>query len=217
MQKRIYVWEMPVRVTHWLNFICLLVLSVTGLYIGNPFIVASSSDQYIMGWMRFLHFVGAYVFVVNWAVRLYWSFVGNIYANWKTFFPFTGEKLQRLFSQMWFYMLISRKPPSELGHTPLAGIVYFLILMLCVFAGATGFALYSLHAPGGFYASLFGWVFSFMSIPMTRLTHHLTMWLLLYFTILHVYISFFLNSVEKNNLLGSIFDGYKTAETEKMK
>ena len=31
-KKKVYVWEFPVRLTHWLNVICLLVLSVTGFY-----------------------------------------------------------------------------------------------------------------------------------------------------------------------------------------
>ena len=34
---RVYVWEVPVRVTHWLIALSIIVLSVTGLYIGRPF------------------------------------------------------------------------------------------------------------------------------------------------------------------------------------
>lgn len=217
MQNKIYVWEVPVRLTHWLNFICLLVLSFTGIYISSPFITAISSEQYIMGWIRFIHFVTAYVFVVNLAIRMYWSFSGNKYATWRSLFPFSNEQITRLFRQMSFYALISRKPPHETGHTPLAGIVYFLLLVLCGFSVLTGFALYSLSNPGGIMNLMFGWVFSIFTIPVTRLIHHLIMWLLLYFAILHVYIVLFLNSVEKNGILGSIFDGYKFVETEKTK
>lgn len=217
MQKKIYVWEVPVRFTHWLNFICLLVLSFTGVYIAGPFITATSGDHYIMGWMRFIHFVTAYFFVVNWAVRLYWSFAGNIYARWKAFFPFSSENIIRLFRQMSFYALVGKEPPHDVGHSPLAGIVYFLILVICVFSAITGFALYSLSSPGGFMDSAFGWIFSVFSIPATRLIHHLIMWLLLYFTIIHVYLVFFINGVERNGMLGSIFDGYKFVDNGKTK
>lgn len=215
MQNKVYVWEVPVRVTHWINLVSLLVLAFTGVYIYSPFIVAGSSEEYIMGWFRFVHFVTAYIFVINWIVRLYWSLVGNIYSNWKSFFPFTAEKTVNLFQQMSFYALIGKKPPTTLGHNPLAGIVYFIMLLLCSISVITGFALYSLSNPGGIMNSIFGWVFSLFSIPITRLIHHSIMWLLLYFTIVHVYIVLFLNSVEKNNLLGSIFDGYKLADSEK--
>ncbi|MEW6108763.1 MAG: Ni/Fe-hydrogenase, b-type cytochrome subunit [Nitrospirota bacterium] len=215
MQNKVYVWEVPVRLTHWITFACLLVLSFTGIYISSPFITPSSGSPYVMGWMRFIHFVTAYVFVVNIAVRIYWSFAGNRYANWRAFFPFSSEQTAKLIRQMFFYALIGKKPAPAIGHTPLAGVTYFLIFLLFAVSAITGFALYSLPNPGGVMNSLFGWVFSIFSIPMTRLIHHLIMWLLLYFTILHIYISMFLNSVEKSGILGSIFDGYKFIDTEK--
>lgn len=214
MEKKVYVWEAPVRLTHWVSVLCLLVLSFTGVYINRPFIAGSSTDQYLMGWMRFIHFITAYAFVVNLAVRLYWAFAGNRYANWRAFFPYSGPQAERLLKQMYFYALVSRKPPTDVGHTPLAGIVYFIIFVLYAISAITGFALYSLSSPGGVMSGLFGWVFSMLSIPMTRLVHHFVMWLLLYFAILHVYIVLFLNSVERNGILGSIFDGYKYVETE---
>ncbi len=217
MQNKVYVWEVPVRLTHWVNFLCLLVLSFTGIYIGNPFLVADENSQYVMGWIRFIHFSTAYVFVINLAIRIYWSFVGNTYATWRALFPFSSERIGKLVHQMAFYALMTRKPPHEVGHTALAGMVYFLLLLLCAVSALTGFALYSLSNPGGFLNTVFGWVFSILSIPATRLLHHLIMWLLLYFAILHVYIVFFLNAVERNSILGSIFDGYKFVDTEKMK
>jgi Ni/Fe-hydrogenase 1 B-type cytochrome subunit len=27
-----YVWEVPVRATHWVNFFAIIILSVTGIY-----------------------------------------------------------------------------------------------------------------------------------------------------------------------------------------
>ena len=30
-----YVWEWPVRIVHWVNFLAILILSVTGIYIGS--------------------------------------------------------------------------------------------------------------------------------------------------------------------------------------
>ena len=34
--QRIYVWELPVRFYHWINFASVVVLAVTGYLIGNP-------------------------------------------------------------------------------------------------------------------------------------------------------------------------------------
>ena len=38
---RVYVWEWPVRLAHWLIVISLFFLSWTGLYIGSPFLISS--------------------------------------------------------------------------------------------------------------------------------------------------------------------------------
>jgi Ni/Fe-hydrogenase 1 B-type cytochrome subunit len=215
MRKKIYVWEAPVRITHWLNVLCLLVLAATGVYIYHPFITGTESAQYIMGWDRFIHFTAAYVFVVNIAVRIYWSFAGNRYASWKAFFPFSAERSEKMLKNILFYSLVIKKPASEPGHTPLAGFTYLMIFLLYVLQALTGFALFSLYQPTGIMHAAFGWWFSLFSIPSTRLIHHMIMWLLFYFVIIHIYIALFLGKVEKNGLLGSIFDGYKFMESNK--
>ncbi len=38
---RVYVWEAPVWITHWLITLSIVVLIVTGFYIGNPFLIAA--------------------------------------------------------------------------------------------------------------------------------------------------------------------------------
>jgi Ni/Fe-hydrogenase 1 B-type cytochrome subunit len=214
MQKRVYVWEAPVRIVHWLIVLCLLVLSFTGVYIGYPFIVGTTSRQYVMGWSRFIHYIAAYVFVVALAVRVYWAFAGNSYASWKEFFPFSGRRARGIRKNILFYSLIKREPEPETGHTPLAGLTYLVIFLLYLVQIVTGFALYSLYEPQGVMHSLFGWWFSVTTIPVTRLVHHMIMWALLCFAVIHVYIALFLDNAEKNGLVGSIFTGYKFMEKE---
>ena len=43
-----YVWQWPVRICHWINVIAMVMLSITGIYIGNPFMTAPDSSMYIM-------------------------------------------------------------------------------------------------------------------------------------------------------------------------
>ncbi|MFQ5577720.1 MAG: cytochrome b/b6 domain-containing protein, partial [Anaerolineae bacterium] len=77
---RVYVWEVPVRLTHWLNVLAIVVLSFTGYYIGNPYIQVSTREVYggyFMGLMRFIHFAAAFVFVGSLALRTYWGFIGG--------------------------------------------------------------------------------------------------------------------------------------------
>ena len=35
----------------------------------------------LMGWVRYIHFFFAFIFVINLMFRLYWSFVGNKFAT----------------------------------------------------------------------------------------------------------------------------------------
>jgi Ni/Fe-hydrogenase 1 B-type cytochrome subunit len=90
--RRLYVWELPVRVYHWINALALVTLCLTGYLIGAPvraFYAAEAYQQYWFGCVRFIHFVAAFVYVFNFAARLYWGFVGNQYARWRAFFPLT--------------------------------------------------------------------------------------------------------------------------------
>jgi Ni,Fe-hydrogenase I cytochrome b subunit len=78
---KVYVWEVPVRFTHWINAICLLALSFTGIYIGDPYTHAQSADQFIMGWMRFIHLTAAYALMMSIIIRIYWFIMGNRYSS----------------------------------------------------------------------------------------------------------------------------------------
>ena len=43
-----YVWQIPVRITHWLIALSIVVLSVTGLYIGHPFMTVAGEARQIV-------------------------------------------------------------------------------------------------------------------------------------------------------------------------
>ena len=40
---RVYVWQWPVRMTHWCTAYSILLLAMTGFYMGNPFITVRNS------------------------------------------------------------------------------------------------------------------------------------------------------------------------------
>ena len=204
--ERIYVWEVPVRLTHWVNVLAIVILSGTGFYIGNPIVEGS---VYLMGWMRAIHRVTAYVFVASLALRTYWAFAGSQWASWRALFPYlTPEGRRDLGRTLFYYTFIRRRPPGEVGHNALAGAAYSLVVLLMLVEVLTGFALLSM-AKGGWWSVAFGWVFWGLSPQGTRLLHHLIMWLLLGFAVHHVYSSILMDAEEKNGLLTSIFTGYK--------
>ncbi|HXV22561.1 MAG TPA: Ni/Fe-hydrogenase, b-type cytochrome subunit [Desulfuromonadales bacterium] len=210
-----YVWEWPVRITHWVNVLAIAVLSVTGFYIGHPFYTATDTAQYIMGWNRFIHFTFAYLFTVSIIARLIWAFLGNRHASWKAFFPWASKEGRRNIAGTFkYYTFLQRQVPSVLGHNGLAAMAYSAVFALFLLQVLTGFGLYSLYAPDGAMAASFGWVVSLLGLQGGRLIHHLIMWLLLGFAVHHVYSAWLMDVKEKNGTLSSIFGGYKFVEPE---
>lgn len=213
---RIYVWEFPVRFTHWVNVLCILILSVTGFYIGNPFIHAYSSKQYIMGWMRLIHFITAYVFMMSVIIRIYWALMGNRYASFREWFPFSAKRFGALVNTLKFHLFIRKEPPHAIGHNELAAFNYLLLFMIFIFQILSGFALYSVNHSGIIWTVLGGWLLNILDLQTIRLYHHLLMYVILLFAAIHIYIAWYLDVVEKNGLMGSMFSGYKfVAEKER--
>lgn len=210
-----YVWEWPVRLTHWINALCIVVLSVTGYYIGHPFYTATETAAYIMGWNRVIHFAFAYLFAVSIIARFIWAFIGNQHASWKAFFPWASkEGWQGIIGTFTYYTFLRKKVPYVVGHNALAALAYSVVYALFIAQIVTGFALYGQFAPGGFWDGIFGSLLVIFGNQGLRLTHHLIMWLLIGFAIHHVYSAWLMDIKEKNGTLSSIFSGYKFVEPE---
>lgn len=205
-----YVWEWPVRLTHWINVLTIITLSVTGLYIGNPNLVVPQSTSFVMGWMREVHFVSAYLFSLSLIVRLLWMFFGNRHASWRVFMPWLSKEGWKHISGTFnYYTFLRKKPPYVVGHNALAAMAYSLVFVLFVVQVVSGFALYAQYDPAGRWAAVMAPILGLFSNQGLRLTHHMVMWLLIGFAIHHVYSAWLMDVKEKNGTLSSIFGGYK--------
>ena len=204
--ERMYVWQLPVRLTHWVNVAAILILSATGLYIGSPVLGGS---VYLMAWVRGVHRIAAYVLIASLALRTYWAFAGNRWASWRELFPYFWQTGRRgMVRTFLYYTFLRREPPGAVGHNPLAGIAYSAVVALMLLEILTGFALQSLGG-AGWRTVAFGWVFALAGAQSVRLVHHMIMWLLLGFMVHHVYSSLLMDAEEKSGLMTSIFSGYK--------
>ena len=210
-----YVWQWPVRICHWINVVSMIMLSITGFYIGSPFMTASDSSMYIMGWMRFLHFSFAYLFTVSVAARIIWMFIGNSHASWKAFIPWITAEGRRNFIKMFrYYTFTGKKITYEVGHNPVAATAYVGIFALFVFQIISGFALYGQFAPGGFWDNILGGFNVLVGNQWLRLLHHGVMWLLAGFIINHIYSGWLMDVKMRNGTMSGIFSGYRFIEPE---
>ena len=156
-----YLWEWPIRAMHWTAALCVIVLAVTGLYIGQPYFMTSgeASAHFLMGWVRFIHFAAAALLVMTAIVRIYWLFMGNRYERLAALFPVRPRDWVNLVRMVKFYLMIKpEKAPHYLGHNPLQQLSYTMIYGLAALMAVTGFALYGQSNPGGFIYGATNWI-----------------------------------------------------------
>ena len=214
--ERVYVWDVVVRLTHWLVVLSMTVLVVTGIFIGNPFIVPdeTTTGGFLMAEMKVIHSFAAIVFTLSVVSRVVWMFIGPQYARWDQFLPIAPDRRAKLKGTLLFYLFIRRHPPPTVGHNPLAGATYVGVFAAYFLMILTGFALFSVSATDSF-MSWFGWLLPiFGGAQATRWIHHAVMWLLVGFAIHHVASALLFSLTEKNGTMDSIFSGFKTLTTE---
>ena len=210
---RIYVWQLPVRVTHWVTAGCIVVLALTGGYIADPFLIPAGGS--VMGTARTLHILAAFVFLVSGVIRTIWLLTGNRFARWTAFIPTSRRQATELFRQAAFYAFVRREIPKVLGHNQLAATAYLLLFVLLFIETVTGFALDgSLGSEPS--AALFGWLWELLGTQSLRLIHHITMWAILAIALFHVYSCILVDHVERNGLMSSIVSGYKFVTPEEI-
>ena len=209
---RVYVWQVPVRITHWLIALSIVVLSATGFYIGWPFVTVAgpAGGSFLMGWVKVVHGYTAYVFIAAVTARILWMFTGNIYARWDQLLPVRGTRSRGLLPALSFYLFLRDTPSRTVGHNPLAGLAYLAVFGLYLSAIATGLVLRGASAPDGSLLHWFGSLAPLVGgLQSARWFHHVIMWLLLGFAVHHVYSAVLMATVEKDATMDSIFTGYK--------
>ena len=211
----LYVFEVPVRIWHWIHALAIVVLAITGYLIASPLpsMGGEASDSFLMGNIRLIHFVTAMVFAVGIFVRLYWAIVGNRYARGLLIPPlWSGEYWSRMWHEVKMYLFLTRKVAKYRGHNPLAMMFMWLFnVLLAFFMICTGFALYSQGTGDGSWADvMFGWVFAIEpSSQAVRMWHLTGMWVMVMFAIVHIYMVLRADVMSRQNGVSAMIDGYR--------
>ena len=223
--KRVYVWELPVRVFHWINALCIVVLGVTGFIIADPPALLSQHEAwetFTFAKVKVVHFITAYIFVGTILMRVYWSFVGNQYAHWSAFIPLTKKARKNIVHVLKHDIFLMKDPRHRLsdisiGHNFLASTTYFIMFFVALVLIFTGFGLYS-GLSAWWFPNLFAWVPSFLGGDfLTRQIHHFSMWIVIFFIIIHVYLALFHDWLHARGEVSTIISGFKFVRTERVK
>ncbi len=216
---RVYVWEAPVRIFHWVNAAAIAVLAVTGFLIGSPHVIVRSAEayqQYWFGTLRLLHFAAAYLLLFNFLMRIYWGFTGDEYARWSHWLPWRKHNRREILEVLRVDIL-QTKDHGEFssGHNALATLAYLILYAILAAQIFTGFALYA-DMSESWIPSLFSWVaLLFAGDASLRFWHHFLMWFFVVFTLIHVYLVGYHDYVEGRGTISSMVGGWKFARTDR--
>lgn len=208
------VWDLPLRLTHWGWVASIVVLTLTGYLLAQPqWIPAGYVDPptgFFVGNVRLVHYIAAVVLCLVLIVRAYGLTVSQIsYDRWKSLIPFKSKRdIVNGAKTLRGYLFIKpEETPVYFGHNPLQQLTYTGVYLILLLQIVTGFALWSLFNPDGFFLSWFGWLNEWMGTQQVRLLHYMIMWGLLVFIPAHVYLSVRADSVERSGAISSMVSG----------
>lgn len=214
----VYVYEAPVRIWHWINALAIVVLAMTGYFVGQPLpsMPGEASANYLMGYIRFVHFAAGYVLAIGLVGRAYWAVVGNRHARELFTVPvMRSEYWREVGAMLAWYAFIRPRPNQYVGHNPLARLMMFFgFLLLALFMVATGFALYGEGAQAGHWSHT---LFTSWVIPLfggnsqdVHTWHRLGMWIMVCFVMLHVYAAIREDIMGRQSMVSTMISGHRT-------
>jgi len=117
VRQTILVWDMPVRVFHWLLAICF-----TGAWL------SSESERWAL-----IHYAFGYTACLLVLIRLVWGLIGTRYARFSQFLKSPRAVIVH------FMAILRGHPHHDIGHNPAGGLVMFALMLFILLIGFTGY------------------------------------------------------------------------------
>ncbi len=221
-QTSVYVYEVPVRIWHWVNAFAIMTLCATGYLIAFPpptMMIAEATYQFVFGYIRFAHFTAGLILTFGFLGRIYWAIFGNHHARQLFMLPlFNGRWWREVWYEVKWYLFLEREPKKYVGHNPLAQLAMFIFITLGVtFMIVTGLALYGEGlGHGSLPDRLFGWVIPLAGgSQMVHSIHHLGMWFILIFMIIHIYVAIREDIMSRQSIVSTMISGHRTFKDDR--
>ena len=195
MSEKRLVWDLPLRVFHWL-----LVLSIAASWY-----TAEYSDEYlsigdtVLGYTQ-IHFYLGYWALGMIAFRILWGLVGPKHARFANFIPGPSRLLK--------YVRTFHRRDSEpsVGHNPMGALVVVLMLLMIGAQAVTG--LFLIDNTEIYTAPFYPSVDASTASSMGKF-HHINFDVLIWVISLHVLAIFFYHVFKRQKLVPPMFSGRK--------
>ena len=112
----VLIWDLPVRLIHWLLVICFL-----GAYLTAE-----------IGELKIVHFTLGYTLAALMIIRIIWGFLGTTHAKFRSFIRHPMAAIHYLRS------VIRREPTTDVGHNPAGALAIVALLSLGLLVSFTG-------------------------------------------------------------------------------
>jgi Ni/Fe-hydrogenase b-type cytochrome subunit len=190
-------------------------LSITGYFIMHPFYGpeahpgSGGQSMFLMGWVRFIHFAAAAVWVVLGLTRVVSAFVArDPHLRWTEWWPLKRkEDVKNLGRIVQHYALIKEEAPVYLAHNPLQQLTYAALYCACGIQMISGFALFALYHQDSPIWQLVATPVHIFGTPAIRLFHTGMMFALWMFVIMHVYLAVRADSLDRHGGISSMING----------
>ncbi|MBS0336952.1 MAG: cytochrome b/b6 domain-containing protein [Proteobacteria bacterium] len=189
LHRAVKVWDLPVRLFHWLLVALFGFMFFSGKAKGN--------------WMEW-HMYSGYMILALVLFRVLWGFAGSTHARFSSFLAGPGACIA------FMRKLLSRSPAHVAGHNPLGGWMVLVMLLLLLAQAGTG--LFSNDD-----ISIEGPLYKFVSKEVSdQLTsfHYYNFYVLLALAAAHIAAVAFHVLVKKENLVGAMFTGVKMLDSQ---
>lgn len=209
----VYLWGTALRIQHWLNLTLMIIMTLTGWYIMQPYLTERTYDGsaagFLMGYVRYAHFFSAFAWI---AVGL-WRFIllfitRDRQTRWRALWPLYSKKdVTALWQTVQYYLFLRKEGPFYFAHNPLQQLSYTGIYLMCFIQMLTGLSLYAMMDQSNWFFTIMAAPTHWIGIGYIRLIHTVIMYLIWVFAIVHVYLVFRSDTVHNHGGLSSMIGG----------
>ena len=210
---RINIWSATLRFQHWANMALIVIMSMSGYYIMNPFFGPAAETGhdvgYLMGWVRLIHYVSAYLWLGLGFSRLVLSFTAkDRQLRWRSLWPLNSrEDVKGLWGTIQYYLFLKKEGPLYLAHNPLQQFAYTGIYVMCLIQMLSGIVLYGLYNQTDWFWVIVAYPMHWMGVSTIRMIHAMIMFVLWRFVIVHVYLATRADALERHGGVSSMVNG----------
>ena len=203
------------RLQHWIRVLAIAGLIISGFYLAYPMLSSTSTNEptnFTYAIFRFWHIVFGFILINAFIIRIYIFFFGKMEVRERKSFRDIFS-LNAWVRQIGYYLLLCKRPKLRGAYNPLQFVSYFVFYLLTIGLIVTGLILY-VHVyheglGGLLYESMKSLELMLGGLATVRELHHILMWAVLVFIVIHLYFVIFNTVYMKEGAIDAIFSGLK--------